>query len=338
MDFHIYVCLSAVCLSVCVSSSVRGHFCPIASLFISQCVHVSDSPQAYAVLLKVALDEAELQLTMSAANFITDVAIDPDSLPDDALQAGSSFPIIVKVQTEDGQPLTLEVALDSLSLRLTPPNGNRADVVTLQPSAAVESGDIVNEGNAWCAFSCESGELRSAGAYTVTAEHTEQRQELARALMKKEISMRSPAISFEVCSGPLNELQMEAELAPERVTVTNGDSDQQRQLLNDAVLLLTDAYGNSVRSEGVTVHLSLQWPEGSDAEANGGVLPELETSEGKVEGQTDRQGRVSFGAISIKQGTGKASTDENNPINTQGNAMACVLAFEVQASEHEYEG
>ncbi len=289
--------------------------------------------------LKVALEEAELKLTMSAANFITDVAIDPDSLPDDALQAGSSFPIIVKVQTEDGQPLTLEVALESLSLRLTPPNGNTADVVTLQPSAAVESGDIVNEGNAWCAFSFESGDLRSAGAYTVTAEHTEQRQELARALMKKkDISMRSPAISFEVCSGPLSELQMEAESAPERVTVTNGDSDQQRQLLSDAVLQLTDAYGNSVRSERMTVHLSLQWPEGSEAEANGGVLPELESSEGKVEGQTDRQGRVSFGAVSIKQGTGKASTDENNPINTQGNAMACVLAFEVQATDHEYEG
>lgn len=331
-DFHVClsVCLMFVCLNTCLPACKSLHQ-PMLSISDSQ-------TQACVVPLKVALDEAELKLTMSAANFITDVAIDPDSLPDDALQAGSSFPIIIKVQTEDGQPLTLEVALESLSLRLTPPNGNRADVVTLQPSAAVESGDMVNEGNAWCAFFFESGELRSAGAYTVTAEHTEQRPELARALMKKEISMRSPAISFEVCSGPLSELQMEAESAPERVTVTNGDADQQRQLLSDAVLQLTDSFGNSVRSEGVTVHLRLHWPEGSEAEANGGVLPELEISEGKVEGQTDRQGRVSFGAVSIKQGTGKASSDENNPINTQGNAMACVLAFEVQASDHEYEG
>ena len=288
--------------------------------------------------MQVALEEAELKLAMSAANFITDVAIDPDSLPDDALQAGSSFPITVKVQTEDGHPLPLEVATESLTLKLTPPNGNRADIVTLQPSATVESGDMVNESNAWCAFSFESGDLQLAGAYTLTAEHTEQRQELARALMKKEISMRSPAISFEVCSGPLTELQMAGVSAPDRVTVTNGESDQQRQLLGDAVLQLTDVYGNSVRSEGVIVQLTLQWPEGSEAEVNGGVLPELESSEGKLEGQTDRQGRVSFGAVSIKPGTGKASTDENNPINTQGNAMACVLAFEVQAADTEYEG
>jgi len=286
----------------------------------------------------VALEEAELKLAMSAANFITDIAIDPDSLPDDALQAGSSFPITVKVQTEDSQPLPLETAMESLTLKLTPPDGNRADIVALQPSAAVEVSDMANEGTAWCAFSFESGELRSAGAYTVTAEHTEQRQELARVLMKKEISMRSPAISFEVCSAPLSELRLAADSAPERITVTNGKPDQQRQLLSDAVLQLTDAYGNTVHTEGVTVHLTLEWPEGCEAEANGGMLPQLESSEGKLEGETDRHGRVSFGAISIKQGTGKASSDENVAANTQGNAMACVLAFEVQAAEDQFEG
>ena len=286
----------------------------------------------------MALEEAELKLTMSVANYITDVAIDPNSLPDEPLQAGSSFPITVKVQTEDGQSLPLDTAMDSLTLKLTPPNGNRQDIVALQPSAVVESTTMVAEGSAWCAFAFESGELVVAGAYTVTAENTEQRTDLARALSKKELSMRSPAISFEVCSGPASKLEMEADLAPERVTVTNGESDQQRQLLSDAVLQLTDAYGNAVQTEGVPVHLSLQWPEGSAAEGDGGVLPELESSEGKLEGQTDRHGKVSFGTVAIKQGTGKATSDENNPVNTQGNAMACVLAFEAQPATNQSQG
>lgn len=299
------------------------------------CVFVYTCPRR--VHVQVALEEAELKLTMSAANFITDVAIDPDSLPDEALPAGSSFPITVKVQTEDGQPLPLDIAMECLTLKLTPPNGNRSDAVTLQPSAVVDTNHMANEDSAWRAFSFESGDLTSAGAYTVTAEHTEHRDELARALLKKEISMRSPAISFEVCPGPLSELQMEADSAPERVTVTNGESDEQRRLLGDVSLHLSDAYGNAVQSEGTTVHMTLQWPEGSEAAANGGQLPELQSSTGKLEVRTDRRGRVSFGAISIKQGTGKASTDENSPANTQGKAMACVLVIEVDAADHESE-
>ena len=120
---------------------------------------------------QVALEEAELKLTMSAANFITDVAIDPSSLPDDALQAGSSFPITVKLQTEDSQPVPWDTAEESLTLKLTPPNGNRADVVTLQPSRVQEGTD----NDSWCAFAFDSEELTCAGAYTITGEWTEQR-------------------------------------------------------------------------------------------------------------------------------------------------------------------
>lgn len=288
--------------------------------------------------MQVALEEAELKLTMSAANFITDVAIDPDSLPDEPLPAGSSFPITVKVQTEDGQPLPLETAAESLTLKLTPPNGHRADIVTLQPSAAVEANDMANAGRTWCAFSFDSGDLTCSGPYTVTAEHTEQRPELARAVTKKEISMRSPAISFEVCSGALSELQLAAESAPERVTVTNGESDEQRLVLSDAVLQLSDSYGNAVLSPGIRVCASLQWPEGSEAAADGGLLPELQSSEGKLEGETDRHGRVSFGTLAVKQGSGRAVASENQAANTQGNAMACVLVVEVQVAEEQYEG
>ena len=275
---------------------------------------------------------------MSAANFITDVAIDPDSLPDEPLPAGSTFPITVKLQTEDAQPLPLHIAAESLILRLTPPNGNRADIVTLQPSGVVETKDTADESSAWCAFSFDSGSLTCAGAYTVTAEHTEQRAELARALLKKEITMRSPAISFEVCSGPLSELQLAADSAPERVTVTNGESDEQRLLLSDAVLQLADGFGNAVLSQGIQVCASVQWPEDSEAAANGGVLPEVESSEGKLVGQTDRHGRVSFGMLAVKQGSGKAVASENQPANTQGNPMACVLGFEVKLPEDQYEG
>ena len=119
----------------------------------------------------MALEEAELKLAMSAANFITDVAIDASSLPDDALQAGSSFPITVKLQTEDSQPVPWDTAVESLTLKLTPPNGNRADIMTLQPSRMLEATDS----DAWCAFAFDSGELTSAGAYTITGEWTEHR-------------------------------------------------------------------------------------------------------------------------------------------------------------------
>ena len=275
---------------------------------------------------------------MSAANFVTDVAIDPDSLPDEPLQAGSTFPITVKLQTEDSQPLPVDIATESLVLQLTPPSGNRADIVTLLPSALVEPKDMVDKSSAWCAFSFEMGSLTGAGAYTVTAEHTEQRAELARALPKKEITMRSPAISFEVCSGPLRQLQLAADSAPERVTVTNGESDEQRLLLSDAVLQLADSFGNAVLSQGIHVCASVQWPEDAIAAANGGVLPELESSEGKLVGQTDRHGRVCFGRLAVKQGSGKAAASENQPANTQGNAMACVLMFEVQLPEDRHDG
>lgn len=286
----------------------------------------------------MALEEAELKLTMAAANFITDVAIDPDSLPDEPLPAGSSFPITVKIQTEDGLPLPLEIAVESLTLKLTPPNGNRADIVTLQPTTVVEAQDMANAGSAWCAFSFDSGDLTCSGPYTVTAEHTEQRPDLARALSKKELAMRSPAISFEVCSGPLSELQLAADSAPERVTVTNGDSDQQRLLLSDAVLQLVDSYGNAVLTPGVHVSATLQWPEASEASAEGGVLPELQSSEGKLVGETNRHGQVSFGVLAVKQGSGRAVASENQAANTQGNAMACVLVIEVQVPDNQYEG
>ena len=158
---------------------------------------------------------------------------------------------------------------------------------------------------------------------------------MARALSKKEVTMRSSAISFEVCSGPLSDLQLEADSAPERVTVTNGEADQQRLLLAEATLQLTDAYGNAVREAGLRVCVSVQWPEGSEAAANGGVLPQLESSIGKLDRQTDRHGRVSFGSLSVKQGSGKACNDENQPANTQGNAMACVLSITVSAGQHD---
>ena len=147
--------------------------------------------------------------------------------------------------------------------------------------------------------------------------------------------MRSSAISFEVCSGPLSDLQLELDSAPERVTVTNGEADQQRLLLAEATLQLTDTFGNAVHQAGVRVCVSVQWPEGSEAAANGGTLPQLESSVGKLEGQTDRHGRVSFGSLSVKQGSGKACTDENQPANTQGNAMACTLSITAAADQHD---
>lgn len=88
-------------------------------------------------------------------------------------------------------------------------------------------------------------ELWSAAAHSVTAEHTEQRQELDRAPLKQDIDMRRSAFHLEVCSCPLSQLQTEAELAPERATVTSGGPERQLQVLNGAVSQLTSAYSET---------------------------------------------------------------------------------------------
>lgn len=281
----------------------------------------------------MALEEAQLQLTMTTANFVTDIAIDPVSLPDEATPAGTSFPIVVKLQTDNAQPLPLEVATENLVLKLNPPNGSRDEVIALHPRV------IVNQSNdpSWCYFSFDSGDLTTAGTYTLTAEHTEQRPALLKTLSKKEATMRSAAISFEVLPGLLSQVQLVADDAAERVTATNGESDKDRQLLQSSAVQLIDAYSNAVHVGGVPVTIALQWPEDSEAEGTGGVLPDLETLGGKQTKTTDRHGRVDFGSVYIKQGTGKASSHENQPQNTQGNAMACVLIVEAQAPADQIE-
>lgn len=285
--------------------------------------------------LQVSLEEAEMRLIMTTANFITDIVIDPVSLPDEATPAGTSFPIVVKLQTDDQQPLPFDIASQSLVLKLTPPNGNRATMLELYPTAAVDESGSTQRDPAWCAFSFDSGELQTAGTYTLTAEHTEQRLDLVKALSKKATTMRSPAISFEVLPGLLSRLHLAAGAAAERVTATNGESDQQRQLLGSSALQLTDSYGNAIDNSGIPVSISMQWPEGSEAESAGGVLPDLETSGGKLSRTTDRHGKVDFGTVYIKQGTGTASRDENQPQNTQGNAMACLLVIQAEAAADE---
>lgn len=284
----------------------------------------------------MALEEAELKLDMTTANFVVDIAIDPVSLPDEATSAGTSFPVIVKLQMDDAQPLLFDVATENLVLKLTPPKSGRDDVVALHPTALVPDNSNQQD-SAWCSFSFETGELEAAGTYTLTAEHTEQRSDLLKVLSKKETTMRSPAISVEVLPGLLSQLHMVADAAAERVTATNGESDKERQLLSSSAVQLVDAYGNAIPSSGVSVTVALQWPEGSEAESTGGELPDLEASGGKLTRTTDRHGKVDFGTVYIKQGTGKASSSENQPLNTQGNAMACVLVMEAEAPSDQVE-
>lgn len=278
--------------------------------------------------MQVALDEAELQLSMATANFIVDIAIDPVSLPDEAIPAGTSIAVVVKLQTDDAQPLPFDTASENLVLKLTPPDSNKEEIVTLHPHA-VSSAIADQDDNFWCAFSFDSGNLTMAGTYTLTAEHTECRADLLRALSKKEATMRSAAISFEVLPGLLNQLHLVANAEAERVTASNGESDADRQLLSSSALQLVDAFGNAVHASSIDVTVSLQWPEGSEAEDMGGRLPDLEASGGKLTKATDRHGRVDFGPLYIKQGTGKACSNENQPQNTQGNAMTCALVIEV---------
>ncbi|KAL0055143.1 hypothetical protein WJX82_007626 [Trebouxia sp. C0006] len=125
---------------------------------------------------KVALDEAELKLTMSAANFITDVAIDPDSLPDDALQAGSSFPIIIKVQTEDGQPLTLEGTGKASSDENNPIN-TQGNAMACVLAFEVQASDHEYEGDVPPGWRCEvlfcDDSTRFASVNQLTERHSE---------------------------------------------------------------------------------------------------------------------------------------------------------------------
>lgn len=296
------------------------------------CLHAT----IHASTLQVALEEAELQLTMTTANFVVNIAIDPVSLPDEATPAGTSFPVVVKLQTDDSQPLPFEIGSKNLVLKMTPPNSSKDDIISLHPTAACEASNKGND-NGWCAFSFESGDLNTAGTYTLTAEHTEQRADLLKALSKKEATMRSAAISFEVLPGLLSQLHLLADAAAERVTASNGECDKDRQLLSSSALQLVDAFGNAIHASGVTVTVALQWPEDSEAEATGGRLPDLEASGGKLNKTTDRHGKVDFGSLYIKQGTGKASNNENRPENTQGCAMACMLVIEAQAAVDQTE-
>lgn len=68
--------------------------------------------------------EGTLTVEVRPSNAVTSVSIDSASIPMDPVPAGSSLPVVVKLETEDQQPLTLEDAQKGLTLSLIAPGAN----------------------------------------------------------------------------------------------------------------------------------------------------------------------------------------------------------------------
>lgn len=200
---------------------------------------------------KIAAEDATVAARMAPANFVTNIKLDPESVPAGGLPAGTPAVFSAIVTTEDGQPLQ-ESAGEGLTVRLTPPGGARADAVVIATSAEpppASAGD-----SAWRLEFPVFEPLTAAGVYTVAAEYVETRADLARALPKKQATMRSQSITFEVVPGALTGLSLEPGPPPERVTASNGPAARERTLLKRAVWQLRDDVGNAVETAGKFIH------------------------------------------------------------------------------------
>lgn len=83
-------------------------------------------------------------LQVAAQNLVTGISIVADSLPAGGAQVGNAFVVTVNVVTEDGQQLSQEAAAAGLRLKLTPPNGNKAAIMTLSPTEEPLAGAPIN--------------------------------------------------------------------------------------------------------------------------------------------------------------------------------------------------
>lgn len=74
-------------------------------------------------MMQVALKEAVLTMKLSTANLVTDASVVLDSLPAPGTPVGNVLCLAAALQTEDGQPVPMEVVEQGFTLRLTPPGG-----------------------------------------------------------------------------------------------------------------------------------------------------------------------------------------------------------------------
>jgi hypothetical protein len=252
---------------------------------------------------KVALQEGVLELVMAPISAVTGLEVLVPAELVEGGQLGVTNRLLVAVETENGELLPEDAAAAGLTLKITPPNGNRNDsIVCTLPAAGEEESLPVENG----CYSFALSELTLAGTWTAVAEYAEPRADVRAALGKK-ADIRSSAVQFTFLSGPPVTAVVEARQLPDRATVTNASAAKARLLVLNAAAQVQDAYGNVAEAVGVQVRFRLRAAAAANSMPPGSVIPTLEAEEGlESPKHLDDRGRAYFGKLSIAEGSGAA--------------------------------
>jgi structural maintenance of chromosomes flexible hinge domain-containing protein 1 len=266
----------------------------------------AEAPGTYALRVqsasrKVALQEGVLQLAMAPISAVTglQVVVPPELC--EGGQVGVANRLLIAAETENGEVLPEDAAVAGLTLKLTPPGGNRNDIIVCTLPAAEEGESLPIESGC---YSFALSELTVAGTWTAAAEYAESRADV-RAAVGKNADIRSSAVQFTLLAGPPVTAVVEAPQLPDRATVTNASAAKARLLVRNAAAQVQDAYGNVAEAEGVQLRFRLC--AASDSMPPGSVIPTLEAEEGlDTPKHLDDRGRAYFGKLSIVEGSGAA--------------------------------
>lgn len=251
---------------------------------------------------KVALQEGVLQLVMAPLSAVTGLEVIVPAELGEGGQLGVTNRLLVAVETENGELLPDDAAVAGLTLKITPPNGNRNDSIVCTFPAA-EDGESLPVENGCYSFALS--ELTLAGNWTAAAEYAEPRADVRAALGKK-ADIRSSAVQFTILPGPPVTAAVKARQLPDRATVTNAAAAKARLLVLNAAAQVQDAYGNVAEAVGVQLRFRLR-AAAANSMPPGSVIPTLEAEEGlEPPKDLDDRGRAYFGRLSIVEGSGAA--------------------------------
>jgi hypothetical protein len=117
------------------------------------------------------LEEGTATVELRPSNAVLSVAIGRECIPMQPVQAGSSLQLVVQVETEDHQPLSIDDAQKGLALSLIAPGANsRAAQVGLLPTcysgAAISvTAELLHE---CCGLLCHVQAFCSQVSYSAT--------------------------------------------------------------------------------------------------------------------------------------------------------------------------
>ncbi|KAL4529033.1 hypothetical protein Ndes2526B_g06875 [Nannochloris sp. 'desiccata'] len=268
----------------------------------------AEAPGTYALRVqsasrKVALREGVLQLIMAPISAVTGLEVIVPAELVEGGQLGVANRLLVAAETENGELLPEDAAVAGLTLKITPPNGNRNDTIVCTLTAAEEGESLPVEN---VCYSFALSELTLAGTWTAAAEYAEPRADVRAALGKK-ADIRSSAVQFTVLPGPPVTAVVEAPQLPDRATVTNASAAKARLLVRNAAAQVQDAYGNVAEAVGVQLRFRLRAAAANSSMPPGSVIPTLEAEEGlEPPKYLDDRGRAYFGKLSIVEGSGAA--------------------------------